>query len=140
MSILAPLSILIFLLPHFFITILAGLKYFAAIPILQIVILFSILRPFSYQFGTTMDAIGKSRVNFWVNLLTMILNYGFMYIGLSYTRWLGAAYGAVVSAILSFLIMYFVLNKTIGVKLGETFQWVWKSYRELFNYLRKMCK
>jgi hypothetical protein len=36
--------------------------------------------------------------------------------------------------------MYFVLNKTIGVKLGETFQWVWKSYRELFNYLRKMCK
>ena len=139
-SILAPLSILIFLLPHFFIVILAGSKYFAAIPILQIVILFSILRPFSYQFGTTMDAIGKPRVNFWVNLLTMILNYGFMYIGLRYTGWLGAAYGAVVSAILSFLIMYFVLNKTIGVKLGETVQWTWKSYREYFNYLKKMFK
>ncbi len=37
-SILAPLSILIFLAPHIFITILAGSKYYAAIPILQIVI------------------------------------------------------------------------------------------------------
>ena len=137
-SILAPLSILIFLIPRFFITILAGNKYFAAVPILQIVILFSILRPFSYQFGTTMDAIGKPRINFWVNMLTMILNYGFMYIGLRYTGWLGAAYGTVVSAILSFFIMYFVLNKTIGVKLGETWKWVWYSYRNFFNYLKKI--
>ena len=105
--------------------ILAGSKYYAAVPILQIVILFSFLRPFSYQFGTTMDAIGKPRINFWVNLLTMGLNYGFMYLGLRYLGWMGAAYGAVVSAILSFLIMYFVLNKTIGVRLNETFKWVW---------------
>ena len=79
--------------------ILAGSKYYAAFPILQTVILFSFLRPFSYQFGTTMDAIGKPRINFWVNLLTMSLNYGFMYLGLRYTGWLGAAYGTVVSAI-----------------------------------------
>ena len=67
---------------------------------LQTVILFSFLRPFSYQFGTTMDAIGKPRINFWVNLLTMCLNYGCMYLGLRYIGWLGAAYGTVVSAIL----------------------------------------
>ena len=118
-SILAPISILIFLIPHLFIKILAGNKYYAAVPILQIVILFSVLRPFSYQFGTTMDAIGKPRINFWVNLLTMCLNYICMYLGLKYTGWLGAAYGTVVSAILTFLIMYVVLNKTIGVKLGN---------------------
>ena len=60
-------------------------------PILQIVILFSVLRPFSYQFGTTMDAIGKPKINFWVNLLTMSLNYGFMYIGLRYTGLAGSS-------------------------------------------------
>jgi lipopolysaccharide exporter len=136
-SILAPLSILIFLLPHIFITILAGSKYYAAIPILQIVILFSILRPFSYQFGTTMDAIGKPGLNFWVNLLVMILNYGFMYIGLRYTGWLGAAYGADVAAVLSFLIMYFVLKKAVGVQIRETVKWIWLSYTEIFSYLKK---
>ena len=136
-SILAPLSILIFLIPHFFIAILAGSKYYAAIPILQIVILFSILRPFFYQFGTTMDAIGKPAINFWVNLVVMVMNYGFMYIGLRYTGWLGAAYGADASAILSFLIMYFVLKKSVGIQIGETVKWIWKSYLEIFGYLKR---
>jgi lipopolysaccharide exporter len=137
LSILIPISLLIFILPHLFVMILAGSKYYAAIPILQTVILFSFLRPFSYQFGTTMDAIGKPKINFWVNLLTMSLNYAFMYLGLRYTGWLGAAYGTVVSAIFSFLIMYSVLNKTIGVRLGETFRYVWVSYREIYDNVRK---
>ncbi len=136
-SILVPISILIFSIPHLFIKILAGSKYYAAVPILQTVILFSFLRPFSYQFGTTMDAIGKPRVNFWVNLLTMCLSYFFMYLGLRYIGWMGAAYGTVVSAILSFLIMYVVLNKTIGVRLGETFKYMWVSYREIYDNVRK---
>ncbi len=136
-SILAPASILIFLIPHFFILVLAGSKYYAAVPILQIVILFSFLRPFSYQFGATMDSIGKPRVNFWVNLLTMSLSYGCMYLGLRYTGWLGAAYGTVVSAILSFLIMYVVLNRTIGVRLSETFRYVLVSYKEIFGIIKK---
>jgi lipopolysaccharide exporter len=137
-SILAPISVLIFLIPHLFIMILAGSKYYAAVPILQTVILFSFLRPFSYQFGTTMDAIGKPRINFWVNLLTMSMSYGFMYLGLRYTGWLGAAYGTVVSAILSFLTMYSVLNKTIGVRISETFKWVWLSYREIYDNFKKI--
>jgi O-antigen/teichoic acid export membrane protein len=137
LSILAPLSILIFIFPHIFISILAGNKYYSAIPILQIVILFSVLRPFFYQFGATMDAIGKPAINFWVNLLIMILNYGFMYIGLRYTGWLGAAYGADVAALLSFVIIYFVLKKAVGIQIGETIQWVWKSYTEIFSYLKK---
>jgi O-antigen/teichoic acid export membrane protein len=137
-SVLAPISILIFLLPHLFIRILAGSKYFSAVPILQTVILFSFLRPFSYQFGTTMDAIGKPRINFWVNLLMMSLNYGCMYLGLRYTGWLGAAYGAVVSAIVSFLIIYSVLHKTIGVRLAETLRYVGVSYREIFYHIKKI--
>lgn len=136
--ILLPASIVIFLIPHVFIMILAGSKYYAAVPILQIVILFSFLRPFSYQFGTTMDAIGKPRTNFWVNLLAMGLNYGCMYLGLRYTGWLGAAYGSVVSAILSFIIMYSVLHKTIGVRLGETFRYTWVTYQEIYNRFRKI--
>ncbi len=138
LSILIPTSLFIFLVPHLFVMVLAGSKYYAAIPILQTVILFSFLRPFSYQFGTTMDAIGKPKVNFWVNLLTMILNYLFMYLGLRYTGWLGAAYGTVVSAIFGFLIMYTVLNRTIGVRLGETFRYVWVSYREIYDNVKKI--
>jgi Na+-driven multidrug efflux pump len=67
----------------------------------------------------------------------MSLNYGFMYLGLRSIGWLGAAYGAIVSAILSFLIMYSVLNKTIGVRISETFKWVWFSYREIIGIITR---
>ena len=133
-SIMLPISLLIFLFPHFFIMIIAGEKYLDAIPILQIVILFSILRPFSYQFGTTMDAIGHPKINFRVSIFTMVMNYGCMYIGLRYT-WLGAAYGAVISSILSFIIMYVLLNRIIGVRISETIRWIWQSYRDFFRHL-----
>lgn len=137
-SILAPISLIIFIAPHLFIAILAGSKYYAAVPILQTVILFSFLRPFSYQFGATMDAIGKPKINFWVNLLSMCLNYSCMYIGLRLTGWMGAAYGAVVSSVLSFCIMFVVLNKTIGVNLGETFRYVGFAYREMLSIIKKL--
>lgn len=137
-SILAPISILIFIMPHLFIKILAGSKYMSAVPILETVILFSFLRPFSYQFGATMDAIGKPRINFWVNLLAMSLNYGLMYLGLRYTGWLGAAYGSVIAGTLSFLVIYFVLNRTIGVRLGETFGYVWTSYKDMLRTFKKV--
>jgi lipopolysaccharide exporter len=138
LSILAPVSILIFLFPRFFIMLIAGSKYYAALPILQILILFSLLRPFSYQFGATMDSIGRPKINFWVNLLSMCLNYGCMYLGLRFTGWMGAAYGMIVSSVLTFVIMYFLLNRTIGVKIGETLRWVWQSYRDFYNYMKNI--
>jgi lipopolysaccharide exporter len=133
-SIMLPISLLIFLFPQFFIMVIAGNKYLDAVSILQIVILFSILRPFSYQFGTTMDAIGHPKINFRVSIFTMVMNYGCMYIGLRHT-WLGAAYGAVISSILSFIIMYILLNRIIGVRIAETVRWIWQSYRDFFRYL-----
>lgn len=136
-SIIVPVSLLIFMMPHLFISVIAGSKYYAAVPILETVILFSFLRPFSYQFGATLDAIGKPKINFLVNLATMCLNYGCMYLGLRLYGWLGAAYGAVVSAILSFLLIYAVLKKMIGVKLGEIFRYAGLAYLDMFGIIKR---
>jgi hypothetical protein len=51
---------------------------------------------------------------------------------------MGAAYGAVVSSVLSFCIMFAVLNKTIGVNLGETFRYVGFAYREMLSIIKKL--
>jgi hypothetical protein len=63
-----------------------------------------------------------------------------MYLGLRYLGWMGAAYGAVVSAILSFFIMYLVLNKSIGVRLYETFKYTGQSYKEIYLGCKKFLK
>ena len=60
-SVLAPVSIIIFLLPRLIIKIIAGSKFMMAVSILRIVILFSFLRPFAFQFGATMDDDWKTK-------------------------------------------------------------------------------
>jgi len=136
-SILGPMSIVIFLLPKLIIKIIAGSKFMMAVPILQTVILFSFLRPFAYQFGATMDAIGKPKINFWINLLTMSLNVLFIFLGLRYFDWKGAAYGSVIGLVTGSGIMYFVLAKTIGVRWDEIIAYVFETYENVFKIINK---
>jgi lipopolysaccharide exporter len=136
-SILAPMSIVIFLLPKLIIKIIAGSKFLMAVPILQTVILFSFLRPFAYQFGATMDAIGKPKINFWINLLSMSLNILFIFLGLHFFDWKGAAYGSVVGLILGTTVMYFVLKKTIGIRWDEIIAYIFETYENAYKMIKK---
>ena len=136
-SIILPVSIVIFLFPGLVIRILAGSKYLAAVPILQVVILSSFMRPFFYQFGATMDAIGKPKLNFWMNVFITTLNSCLMYAGLKYFGWLGAAYGFVVGMIINFTIILIILNRTIGVKRGEIILYIGESYKNMFRMANK---
>jgi lipopolysaccharide exporter len=139
-SILGPLSIIIFLLPKLIIKIIAGNKFLAAVTILRTVILFSFLRPFAYQFGATMDAIGKPKINFWINLLTMSLNILFIFLGLHFFGWKGAAYGSVIGLVFGSAIMYAVLRKTIGVRWDEIIAYVFETYENVFTMIKKFLR
>ena len=50
-TILLPVSLFIFVFPGLIIRVISTSKYLDAIPILQLIIFFSFIRPFSYQFG-----------------------------------------------------------------------------------------
>jgi O-antigen/teichoic acid export membrane protein len=139
-SILGPLSIVIFLLPKLIIKIIAGSKFMMAVPILRTVILFSFLRPFAFQFGATMDAIGKPKINFWINLTTMSLNILFIFLGLHFFKWKGAAYGSVVGLVSGTIIMYIVLAKTIGVRWDEIIAYIFETYENAFQMLKKILR
>jgi O-antigen/teichoic acid export membrane protein len=136
-SILGPMSIFIFLFPKLIIRILTGNKYLAAVGILRTVILFSFLRPMAYQFGATMDAIGKPKINFWINLLIMSLNVLFIFLGLHFFGWKGAAYGSVVGLVTGSAIMYAVLVKTIGARWDEIIAYVFETYENVFKMIKK---
>jgi lipopolysaccharide exporter len=137
LSIILPLTIGILLFPGLLVKFFAGSKYFPAIPIMYIVIPFSFIKPFFYQFGATMDAIGKPHVNFWVNLFSLATSFLFIYLGLSYIGKLGAGYGTVASNIATVIIMYIMLKKTIGIRISEIFGYVLQAYKNIFGISKK---
>lgn len=138
LAVIVPISLFIFVFPKFIIHIIAGPEYYGAIPILQITILFSLVRPLSYQFGSTLDAIGKPQVNFWANCCFMLFNLGLNYLFLSKFRGIGAAYASVVNYSVSFVIMIFILKKYIHVELSKIYLYALQSYKDLFALGRKL--
>lgn len=140
LSIILPLSVGILLFPGLLVKFFAGSKYFSAIPIMYIVIPFSFIKPFFYQFGATMDAIGKPHINFWVNLFSLSTSFLFIYFGLSYIGKLGAGYGTVMSNVATVIIMYIMLRKTIGIRIPEIFGYLLEAYKNIFRIGKKILR
>jgi lipopolysaccharide exporter len=136
-SIVLPASVIIMLIPEFTLLVIAGPKYLEAANILRIVMLIAILRPFFYQFGTTMDAIGKPQLNFWYNLLLMGINFSLTYIGLHWLGRDGAAWALVAHHIISLAIVYGVLKRHVNIRMRNIIGYVFSNYGHAFQLLKK---
>jgi lipopolysaccharide exporter len=135
LAFIVPLSLFIFLFPRLIIFIVAGPDYYPAIVILQMTILFSMVRPLSYQFGSTLDAIGKPNVNFIANALLMISNFIITFIFLKIYGGIGAAYATMISYSLSLIVMLAILKKYISIEWKNILAIAVKRYKDLFKFL-----
>ena len=133
LAFIVPLSITIFILPKLIIYVVAGPEYYPAILILQLTILFSMVRPLSYQFGSTLDAIGKPAINFTVNVLLMITNLILTIIFLKIYGGIGAAYATIIYYTLSLLVMMFVLKKYVNIEAKNIIKFSFKRYGDLLK-------
>ncbi len=135
LAILLPVSLFIILFPRLILHIIAGPAYYSAAVILQLTILFSIVRPISYQFGSTLDAIGKPHINFRANLLLMGVNLGLTSLAIVLYGGIGAAYASMLTYTLSLLIMLYLLKKYVNVGMQNILAAAVARYREIFRYL-----
>lgn len=131
---IVPVSLLIFLLPKLVIFIVAGPAYYPAITILQLTVLFSMVRPLSYQFGSTLDAIGKPALNFFVNLALMVVNLVLTILFLKLYGGIGAAYATVIYYTIIMIVMLFILKKHINIEAGNILKYALKRYVDVFRW------
>lgn len=69
-----PLSLLLIALAPQAVSLLAGENYASAAPVLQILALAGLVKPWGRTFGMTLDATGRSDVNFKMLLFSMLVN------------------------------------------------------------------
>ncbi|MEY3451469.1 MAG: hypothetical protein RL711_1295, partial [Bacteroidota bacterium] len=82
LAMILPVLVVVALVPAYVLRLIAGAAYAEFSGVLMIILLFSVFQPFSRQFGTVMDAIGKPHVNFYcitgAALINLSLNYIFI--------------------------------------------------------------
>lgn len=135
LAILIPVSVIIILFPRFILHIVAGPAYYPAAVILQLTILFGMVRPISYQFGATLDAIGKPHINFRANLLLMVVNLGLSCLAILIYGGIGAAYASMVSYTLFLVVMLYLLKKYVQVEPKNIVATAIGRYRDAFRFL-----
>ncbi|MFN4255964.1 MAG: lipopolysaccharide biosynthesis protein [Saprospiraceae bacterium] len=113
--------------------VLAGKQYLAAAPLVQILALAAIVKPWGRMFGVTLDAIGAPQWNFRMMLasffVTLALN------ALLIPRWgvYGAAAASGLSIFVTILAGQLLLQQLVRVRMWAAWSHVLPAYKMLFG-------
>jgi Na+-driven multidrug efflux pump len=91
------------------------------------------VRPLSYQFGSTLDAIGKPAINFTVNVLLMIVNLILTIVFLKIYGGIGAAYATIIYYSISLIVMMLILKRHINIEAKNIVRFSFRRYGDLLK-------
>ncbi len=115
LALILPMVIPLYIFADYFVEMIFGRDYLEAAPILRITILYSLIIPFNRQFGTVMDGLKKPKLNFYLLVLTAVINIVLNYFGLFYFGLMGSAYGTLVSYCFVFILNQIILYRTFKI-------------------------
>lgn len=138
LAFILPCILVIMIIPEWIIFIVAGEKYLDAVPILQLTMLYGLFMPFAVQFGTVLDSIGLPKINFYFTLAGALLNVIFNYIFISSFGLVGAAYGTLMTYLISFVLMQWLLYQRMNVRFYRAFYYAFTFYGQMINMLKKL--
>jgi lipopolysaccharide exporter len=119
LSLIIPIGLVVVLFPKLFILIIAGAKYLDAAPILQIYIVVSLIGTLQHQAGTTLYSIGKTRLCFFGNCFSLLVNFGATFFCLKFFGFYGAAFGALISSIITSVFWYSIMRREVGFEISN---------------------
>lgn len=140
MTLTLPVVIFTLIFADTIVFLIAGPEYAASADIMRITILFGLFTPFSRQFGAAMDSSGRPHINFFVLVISFLLNFLTNYIGISHHGVLGAAYGTLASYIVMGIASYIIMYKIFGVSFKNVIQQMFGFYFKLFIFFKEKIK
>lgn len=133
LAILVPGLILLFFLSGYVVHFIAGDKFADSIPLLRITLFYSLFVPYGRQFGTILDSIGQTKLNFTIVLFTAILNLTLNYWFISKFGVMGAAYATLLSTFIGFIIAQVIIKRKLNVNVLHTLIYAYRFYPEMYD-------
>ncbi len=137
LSVIIPAAIFAIIFPKLIIRIIAGEAYVSAAPILQLYMLISIIGTPQHQAATSLYSVGKTKLCFYLNVLSLILKLGVTYLCLLFFGFYGAAIGALITSVIIIIIWYFPLKKEVGLTMSNIPLYMREYYVNAYRFARK---
>ena len=141
LSIIVPFLLVVLLIPGPIIEIVTGGGgYLQSIAILQVTVLYTIIIPFDRQAGTIFDSTGRQKLNFYLQIGTMVINFSTNLFFITRFGIIGAAYGSLTTYFISFVVKQTILRRLYNVRLSAIFKNAFSFYGEVFYILKQRFK
>ena len=134
-AVLLPVVLLVLFFPELIILIIAGKDYMDSALLLQVVVVYCLFIPFSRQFGTIMDSVGKPHLNFWLICLLALLNVILNYFLISAYGVMGAAFATLFTYFIGFIANQLILYRFYRISTFQVFKEMWSFYRQGYQFL-----
>lgn len=131
LSINIPVILFVMIFPRLIILILGGYQYLDAVPYLQLIAITGIFLTFLKYFGVIIDSTGRPQVNFAAITCIAIIHAGLTYYFIKSHGFIGAAYAAIISNVIGFVISQVILYRCFGVNFVNCFKYAIAFYPEM---------
>ncbi len=128
-----PIVIFILIFPKAILFILAGEKYYDAIPYLRLVTFSTIFLSFLKQWGVIIDSTGRPQLNFLIITIIAVLEITLCYFFIKEFGFLGAAYALLTTHFIGFVITQTLLKKYFNISFINCFKYSIAYYPQLFQ-------
>lgn len=134
LALILPTVVVVWIFAEQGILIVAGKDYAESIPILKLALITGLMIPYARQFGTILDSMGNPKTNLYFVLASAAVNIALNFIFITQFGVIGAAYGALATAIIRMVIAQVILNRILGVKFSATLIHARDFYARCFHY------
>ncbi|HXH18392.1 MAG TPA: flippase [Chitinophagales bacterium] len=140
LALIIPAVMVVWIFAEKGILIVAGKDYAESVPILKIALISGLLIPYARQFGTILDSIGKPKVNLWFVVGSATINIALNFIFIRQFGVMGAAFGALATAIIRVVLVHFILYHMLGVTFSGSLHHTADFYMRSFNFITDYAK
>lgn len=135
-SVIIPLAVLVIIFAKQVILIIAGPAYLTAAPILQSYMLISIAGVIQHQASTTLYSLGKTKLCFFINTASLLLNLVVTFVCLKLIGFYGAAIAALITSGISTIVWFIVIKKEISFSISTVPLYCKQYYITAFLYAK----
>ncbi|MEO6868695.1 MAG: oligosaccharide flippase family protein [Ginsengibacter sp.] len=137
LSFILPFILMVVIFPKPLLFVLAGDKYYDAIPYLRLISITAIFLAFLKQWGVIIDSTGRPQVNFMILMLLAALEVSFCFLFIPHYGLEGAAYSLVSTHFLGFIITQWLLNRYFKISFVNCFKYAFQYYPTLYKLVKK---
>jgi O-antigen/teichoic acid export membrane protein len=99
-----------------------------------------LLRPMQNQAANILNSIGKTRLCFIINSISLVIYLGINYMCLVSFGFYGAAIGTLITCLAGAVAWYFVMKAQINLQLPNIFRYSIEFYKNLYAMITKRNK